>query len=229
MYAASWSGGKDGCLACYRALQEGYPVTHLLNTISATYDRVRFHGVPKDLIGAQAEAMGMKLLQRPTPDDDYTGAFVEALRSLLPEGLEGMVFGDLYTDEHLEWCRGVCAQAGIEAVHPLWGVPSEQVASDLMAAGFEAVVVSGNPDYFTEEQMGAVVSPEFIAWCRTIEGLDVCGERGEYHTVVVDGPLFRRRVQIIDSSPVRVNGHCFLDIRAWEIVGKDEARCSLRK
>jgi len=226
VYAVSWSGGKDGCLACYKAIQSGYGVGSLLNTTSERYGRVRFHGLPKALIHAQAEAMGLPLLQQATSDDDYTGAFVQALRDLLPAGLEGVVFGDLCTDEHREWCRRVCAEVGVEAVHPLWDVPSAEVVGEFMAAGFEAVVVSGHPDYFAEEQMGAAVTPEFVQWCGGIEGLDVCGEKGEYHTVVIDGPLFRHRVQITDSRPVRVNGHCFLDIRQWELVGKGDATCS---
>ena len=227
MYAASWSGGKDGCLACHRAAQEGYRVEYLLNTISATHERVRFHGIPKDLVAAQAEALGVGLVQQPTTDDDYEGGFREALRSLLPKGLEGVVFGDIYTDEHLEWCRRMCADVGVEAVHPIWGMRSEDVVAEFMAEGFEAVVVSGHPDYFTEAQMGARVTPEFIEWCRSVEGLDVCGEKGEYHTVVIDGPTFRRRIEITDSRPVRVNGHCFLDIRSWTIADKCEATCAL--
>ncbi len=227
MYAASWSGGKDSCLAYHRAVREGYRVEYLLNTISETHGRVRFHGLPKGLVAAQAEAMSLGLVQQPTPDDDYESAFKAALRSLVPQGLEGVIFGDLYTDEHLAWCRRVCAEAGVEAVHPIWGMRSEDAVAEFMAAGFEAVVVSGHPDYFTEAHMGARVTPEFIEWCRSVEGLDVCGEKGEYHTVVTDGPAFRRRVEITDSQPVRVNGHCFLDIRAWEIVSKGEPTCSL--
>jgi uncharacterized protein (TIGR00290 family) len=220
MYAASWSGGKDSCLAYYRALQRGYQVECLLNTISETSDRVRFHGVPKAFIAAQAEALGVELLQPPTPDDDYEGAFKAALRSLLPRGLEGVVFGDIYVDEHREWCCRVCSEVGVEAIHPLWAMRSEDVVDQLIADGFEALVVSGHPDYLTEAQMGAQVTPEFIAWCASVEGLDVCGEKGEYHTVVVDGPVFQRRIAITDSRPVRVDGHCFLDIRSWTLTSR---------
>ena len=220
MYAASWSGGKDGCLACYRAIQQGYPVQILLNTISERYQRVRFHGTPARLLHAQAEAMGLALLQWPTPDDTYEEAFQAALRELLSRGVTGVVFGDIYPEENRDWCRRMCANVGLEAVHPIFGMESQAVMDEFLSAGFEAVVVSGRPDYFSAAQMGQRLGPEFLAWCAAQAGLDVCGEKGEYHTVVVDGPLFKQRLALTEAEPCQVNGHWFLDIRQWELRAK---------
>lgn len=220
MYVASWSGGKDACLSCYKAIQQGYDVASLVNFISATYQRVRFHGTPKDLLTTQAEAIGLPLVQRETADDNYEEIFKQTLRELVPEGLEGMVFGDIHLEDCLQWCRRVCAEVGIEAVHPIFGMTSEEVMAEFLAAGFKAVIVSGRPEYFSAEQMGMTLGPEFLQWCATQPGLDVCGENGEYHTVVVDGPIFGKRLELTEAEPANINGHWFLDIRKWALADK---------
>ncbi len=220
MFAASWSGGKDGCLALYKALQAGYDVKVLANFYSERYERVRFHGTPVALVRDQIEAMGLEPFQWPTPDETYEEAFLAGLRELVGKGVTGMVFGDIYPELHRAWGRKMCAQAGIEAVHPIFGLDTQQVMAEFLAAGFEAVVISGRPDVLSGEQMGARLGPEFLAWCARQEGLDVCGENGEYHTVVVDGPLFRQRIELTEAEPRQVNGHWFLDIRKWELRDK---------
>lgn len=221
MYAASWSGGKDGCLATHRAVQQGLPVRVLLNTIADTYQRVRFHGTPKDFVHAQAEAMGLQLLQWPTPDDTYEKSYRAALRELKSRGVEGMVFGDIFPEANRDWGVRMCQAVGLDAVHPIYGMDTRQVMAEFLGAGFKAVIVSGRPDLFSGEQMGMPLGPEFLAWAAAQPGLDVCGENGEYHTVVVDGPLFRQRLEITEGEPVQVNGHWFLDVRGWELRGKD--------
>jgi diphthine-ammonia ligase len=217
MYAASWSGGKDGCLATYRAVQQGLPVRFLLNTFSDTSQRVRFHGTPRDFIHAQADALGLELLQWSTPDESYEASYLAALRELSGRGVTGVVFGDIFPAANRDWGVRVCEAVGLEACHPLYGLNTQAVMAEFLGAGFEAVIVSGRPDLFTREQMGMTLGPEFLQWAAAQSGLDVCGEDGEYHTVVVNGPLFRRRVAITDGGPVQVNGHWFLDVRAWEL------------
>lgn len=220
MYAASWSGGKDGCLACWEAIGQGYEVRILLNTISQRYQRVRFHGLPAGLLKAQAEAIGLELLQWPTPDDTYEEAFRDALRVLVDRGVQGVVFGDIYPEENRDWCRRMCASVGLEAIHPIFDLPVAEVMARFLGAGFEARVVSGRPDYFNGEQMGAHLGPEFRSWCEAQPGLDICGEKGEFHTVVVDGPLFKQRLELLETEPCQIKGHWFLDIRTWELRNK---------
>ena len=99
-YLASWSGGKDGCFACYEAIRQGYQVTYLVNFIAQEYHRVRFHGTDARLIQLQSEAIGIPLLQKETTWNGYEQEFKEAVRSLVPNGIKGMVFGDIYLQEH---------------------------------------------------------------------------------------------------------------------------------
>lgn len=220
MYAASWSGGKDGCLATFLALQQGVEVGYLLNTISDEYQRVRFHGTPRGFIPAQAEALGLPLLQWPTPDDNYEAAYHEALLELKRRDVEGMVFGDIFPEANRDWGIRMCREAGLNWLHPIYGWDTQAVMAEFLGAGFVAVIVSGRPDYFSAAQMGMPLGPEFLAWASAQPGLDVCGENGEYHTVVVDGPLFRQRLEITQSAPVQVNGHWFLDVQEWKLMDK---------
>ena len=120
-YISSWSGGKDGCFACYKAIEQGYDVSHLVNFISDEYKRVRFHGTEAKLIQLQSKALEIPLLQRETGAKSYEQDFKKAVKILIPEGVEGMIFGDIYLDEHKEWVERVCNDLGIEAIEPLWG------------------------------------------------------------------------------------------------------------
>jgi uncharacterized protein (TIGR00290 family) len=217
MYAVSWSGGKDGCLAAYKAIQQGLPVRYLLNTIADTYQRVRFHGTPKDFIHAQAEALGLELLQWPTPDERYEEAYKAGLCALKEKGVTGVVFGDIFPAANRDWGVRMCDAVGMEAVHPIYDLKTEQALAEFLAAGFEARIVSGWPRHFNAEQMGMPLGDEFLAWAAQHPDLDVCGENGEYHTVVIDGPLFAKRIEITAGEPVQVNGHWFLDVQGWEL------------
>jgi len=226
MYAVSWSGGKDSCLAMHIAQQEGFPMGFLLNTISAQYQRVRFHGVPRELIAAQAEALGLSLLQWPTGDDTYEADFLSALKELKARGAVGVIFGDMFPEGHREWGQRMCAAAGLQAHHPLFGWDTHKALKTFLAAGYKAVIVSGRPDMFRLAQMGTPLTEEFLQWAQQQPGLDVSGENGEYHTIVLDGPLFRQRVEIVEAAPACVQGHYFWDIRRWALQDKAAQKSS---
>jgi uncharacterized protein (TIGR00290 family) len=146
MYLTSWSGGKDSCLVCYKAIQSGLKVSNLVNFISAEYKRVSFHGIEAKLIQMQAEAIVIPLLQKEVHPDDYEPAFKDAVRSLLPTGIKGMVFGDIYLQEHRQWVTRVCQEMGIEAIESLWGIRTEDILDEFINSGFESIVVSAKAD-----------------------------------------------------------------------------------
>ena len=159
---ASWSGGKDSCLACFTAISQGYDVSYLVNFISQEYHRVRFHGTEARLIQLQAQAMAIPLLPRQTAPDGYEEAFKEALRSVIIAGVEGMVFGDIHLQEQKEWTERVCRDLGIEAIEPLWGRDPEDVLVEFIESGFEAMIVSAHADLFEGEWVGQTVDREFL-------------------------------------------------------------------
>ena len=145
----------------------------------------------------------------------YEQTFKKAVSALRRNGVEGMVFGDIYLQEHRDWIERVCGELGITPLQPLWGMAPEYVLSSFIEAGFEAVVISAKADLFNENWLGRRIDHGFLFDLKKLKQgkeLDVCGEQGEYHTLVVDGPLFRKRVQVTYGSRVQRNGYWFLDI-----------------
>ena len=141
-YIVSWSGGKDGCFACYEAMRQGYKVSRLVNFSFKESQRVSFHGTEAKLIQLQSRAIGIPLLQKETTWDGYEREFKEAVRSLIPGGVKGMVFGDIYLQEHKDWVERVCEELGIEAIEPLWGRNPDEVLSGFIDSGFEAMTLN---------------------------------------------------------------------------------------
>ena len=220
---ASWSGGKDSCLAYYKAVNLEYTVSYLLNTISQEYKRVRFHGTKDTLIQAQAQALGIPLLQKETTAENYEQEFKDAIRSVIPEGIEGVVFGDIYPHMRV-WADKICGDLGIQAIEPLCGRNSEEILLDFIDSGFETIVVATQANLLGEEWLGRKIDKLFLNDVKRLKSIDVCGENGEYHTLVIDGPIFKQRINIKKSQKTLRNGYWFLDIRDYQLIKKNKFR-----
>ena len=218
MYLASWSGGKDSTLAVARAKEAGIEVTGIANFISDDYKRVRFHGTEAHLIGLQAELAGVRLYQRETRAAGYEDDFKAAIRERVAEGFTGMVFGDIYLDEHRAWVERVCAEVGIEPLEPLWGESTLKLITEFVDRGFTAVIVSGMQEHIGREWIGKTVNGDFIEYMKGKPQADVCGEKGEYHTFVTGGPLFNGSIEITESEVIERSGFWLLDIKSYEVV-----------
>jgi diphthine-ammonia ligase len=208
-YIASWSGGKDSCFACYKAILSGYDISYLVNFISKEYKRVSFHGTEAKLIQLQSEAIRIPLLQKETTWNGYENEFKEAVKSLIPNGVQGMIFGDIYLQEHKDWVERVCRELGIEAVEPLWKKVPEEIMLEFIDAGFEAIIISAKADLFGKEWIGQKVDRDFLRYLKD-NNIDACGENGEYHTFVTDGPMFRKKIKITMNIPIMRDGYWFL-------------------
>lgn len=215
-YISSWSGGKDSCFACYEAMRQGYKVSRLVNFIFRESQRVSFHGTEAKLIQLQSRAIGIRLLQKETTWDGYEQEFKEAVRSLIPSGVKGMIFGNIYLQDHKDWVERVCGELGIEAVEPLWGKNPEEILSSFIDAGFEAVIVSAQSKLIDRDWIGHLVDRDFITYLKD-RNIDVCGENGEYHTLVINGPIFKRRLQLIESKTVARDNHWLLDTVKYQL------------
>lgn len=222
---ASWSGGKDSCLALYKAALNGFKVSYLLNFISKDR-RCMSHGLNSELIAAQSQAVGIPIIQRETTWDAYEGIFKATLIELKRMGIEGAVFGDIHVKDHLDWVNRVCNEAGIIPLEPLWGMDPERVLRDFIDAGFKAIVVNVKADLFGEEWLGREVDLNFLndlEKLRKERDFDLCGEYGEYHTFVIDGPIFKKRIKILESKRVRMEGYWrywLLDILRFRVEEK---------
>jgi diphthine-ammonia ligase len=215
-YIASWSGGKDSCLALYEAIDKGYKISHLVNFISKESHRVSFHGTEAKIIQLQSQAIGIPLLQKETTRTGYENEFKEAVQSLIPNGVKGMVFGDLYIEEHKDWVERVCGDLGIGAVEPLWGKSPKEVLSKFIDTGFEAVIVGAQSKLIEKNWIGHVVDRNFMEYLRD-RNIDLCGENGEYHTLVVNGPVFKRPIQLIETRTIVRDNYWFLDTVKYQL------------
>lgn len=212
---ATWSGGKDSCLAAHQALLAGYDLRYIANTVARDTGRVRFHGILGDVIRLQSEAIARPLLQQETDPDRYEREFKNNLRRGLGDGVTSVVFGDIHLQHCFEWASRVCNELGVELVEPLFGREPRRVLADFIDEGFEAIVVSTQAEILGEEWVGRTIDHSFLADITALTDVDPCGENGEYHTLVVDGPLFSRRLEIAEAGRVLRGGYWFLDIRRY--------------
>ena len=213
---ASWSGGKESCLACHKAISDGYEVSHLINMISED-GRSRSHGLDAALIAAQSQAIDIPVIQRRTTWDTYEQEFKTAIYELKRAGVGGAVFGDICVQEHKDWVDRVCKELDIKQIMPLWGRDTKDIFTEFIDAGFKAIVVRARADLLGEEWLGREIDRRFMNDLLKLGKVDLCGELGEYHTFVTDGPLFKRRVRILQSDKVMKDGYWSLDISKWVI------------
>ncbi len=216
----SWSGGKDSCFACYQATASGLEVRYLLNMITEDGRRSWTHGLSAELLQMQSQAIGIPLVQRRTTMADYETEFKEALLALKQEGITGGVFGDIDLEEHRQWTERVCREVDIMPYLPLWGQRQEKTLRDFIASGFEAIMVTAKADLFGEEWLGRRLDLDFLKQLdKLMETKEItpCGEAGEYHTFVIDGPLFNQRIEIVKANKVLREGYRFLEITDIEL------------
>ena len=215
-YAASWSGGKDSCLACWKAMSRGLKVSYLLNFVNKDSTRAMSHGLDAGILSLQAQAMQLPIIQQRVTWETYEAGFKAALGELKLKGVTGLITGDIYLQPHKDWIDRVCGEAGMEAVLPLWGMDTAQLLTDFIDDGFKATVVSVKTEILGKEWLGRQVDGKLAAELRQLN-VDPCGEAGEFHTFVYDGPLFRKPIKIINSSSVLRDEHWFLDIAEYSL------------
>jgi uncharacterized protein (TIGR00290 family) len=216
---SSWSGGKDSCLACYRAMQAGYNIKMLLNFISRESKRGCFHGIEGRLLKFQADLIGIPLVQKEVSPDMqmYESEFKAAVNELRGTDIGSMVFGDIYLLEHESWIERVCSDLNINAVEPLWNNSAENIINEFINSGFKAIIISCKADIMGKEFLGRYIDKKLIDELRKRD-ICPCGEKGEFHTLVVDGPIFSKPIKILEAEPVIKEGfweHWFLDIRKY--------------
>ena len=191
--AVSWSGGKDCCLAMHRARASGLEVRTLLAMFDESGERTRSHAVSRAVMRAQADALGLELVTPSASWADYEQVFIEALTALRARRVTDVVFGDIDLAPHREWEEKVCAAAGLTPHLPMWQEDRRALADEVLSLGYHALVVCTDDRWLDESFCGRVYDRAFIE--SLPEGVDVCGENGEFHTFVVDGPPFRWRVR----------------------------------
>ncbi|MCK4463610.1 MAG: diphthine--ammonia ligase [Candidatus Omnitrophica bacterium] len=213
----SWSGGKETSLAFYKAMQnQDVKVAYLLNMISEDGKHSRSHGVNSNLLKIQAEAIGIPIVQRKTSWGRYEEEFKKAVLELRKERIDTGIFGDIDIEEHRDWIERVCKNIGIRPILPLWKREREKLLKEFIQVGFKAIVVTTQVNFLGKVWLAHQINERFIEDLKTLGNIDLCGEKGEYHTFVYDGPIFKKPVKFVVGKKILKNKHWFLELNLKE-------------
>jgi diphthine-ammonia ligase len=208
--AISWSGGKDSCAALMRT-HDAFDVVAMITMFDEDACRSRSHGLRPEVLAAQARRLGLRQVIGTCSWRSYDEAFGSALREIASEGITHVIFGDILFDDHRRWAEGQCRDANLTAVEPLWGRSTVSLFHEWVESGAEAVIVTTRAALLDESWLGRRLTGDLLPDFERL-GVDPCGERGEYHTVVTASPLFKRPLPLRAAGSVR-RGDCWaLDV-----------------
>ncbi|RKQ51030.1 uncharacterized protein (TIGR00290 family) [Roseivirga pacifica] len=210
-FLCSWSGGKDSYFAFYRAVQQGYKPKVLLNTLNEYGDKSRSHGIPKELLEQQAKAVGLPIEFIETTWETYEERYIAKLKELHEKyAFTHAVFGDIDIESHRAWEEKVANAANVKAVLPLWQGDRKELVEGMITAGIKTMIVSCRKE-LADSLLGEVIDGSLIKKFEEL-GIDACGENGEYHTFVLDGPLNGTTIAVDTGSVKTHNTYAFLDL-----------------
>lgn len=193
----SYSLGKDSTLALYRTLKSEKEVVALIISVDAKNLRSWFHGVDTKLIDAVSKSLNIPVILAKGDGNDYREVFIEAIKEAKKLGAVECVFGDIDIEDHYKWCNDVCIDSGVESHFPLWQQSRRAIVEEFIDSGFKAMVKTVSKQFNVDEKfLNQTLSHQLIDQFEEI-GIDVCGENGEYHTFVYDGPLFSKPINVV--------------------------------
>ena len=204
-FVASYSGGKDSVLAVYRAIKQGMVPLALITTFNMESSLTWFHGIPENVLDDIAESIGIPVWLIKTNGFDYAENFENTLRLAKESGADVCVFGDIDIEDHIKWCTDRCESVGLTPMFPLYGQERGSVVNEFIDSGFTAYFTIIDTTRIKGDYLGKPLSKEIL---REIEaqGADICGEGGEYHTFVSDGPCFKKPVKFVFGERVNIDG-----------------------
>ena len=208
-FASSWSGGKDACLATYRMIQAGNKPQFLLTMMEADGKHSRAHALPRKLLQEQADALGIPLLSQAA--DNYKDSYIKALNALKTKGIKDAVFGDIDLQAHKDWQEEIAEIVGFKMHFPLWEESHEKLVYEFIDAGFITTIIAVQQGVLEQAFLGRKLDRETLAELEE-KGIDICGEGGEFHTFVTDGPIFSKAVNLEPKGMFSQNGYDFLKL-----------------
>lgn len=195
----NWSGGKDSSLALWKIFrQRQYDIRCLLTSVNAAHNRISMHGVRRELLEAQARAIGLPLATIELPEQpgmaEYEAEMMKAVEAMKSAGIRHSVFGDIFLEDLRVYREDKLRTAGIECVFPIWKIDTTALMRQFLDAGFKAIIVCVNEKYLDKSFCGRLIDESF---CNDLPpGVDICGENGEFHSYVFDGPIFNHPVAV---------------------------------
>ena len=211
----SWSGGKDSCLALYELQQSReHEVAALLTTITRDYDRISMHGVRRVLLERQAKALGLPLcdvlITKDATNKEYEEKLLDALSVYREQGIDSVVFGDLFLEEIKTYRDKFLAQHGMRGIYPVWLRNTNEFIREFIELGFKAMITCVDGEAMDSSFAGMMIDKDFLP--KLPSHVDPCGENGEFHTFVFDGPNFREPVQFSVGERVKRDRFWFCDL-----------------
>jgi uncharacterized protein (TIGR00290 family) len=211
----SWSGGKDSAWALHLLRQDStVQVVGLLTTINEHFGRVAMHGFREELLDRQGEAAGLPLWKVPLPwpcsNEVYEARMAETCGRAVREGVDAMAFGDLYLEDIRAYRLAKLAGTGLEPMFPCWGLPTAELAREMIAAGVRAHLVCVDPRRLDRSFAGRVLDEPLLA--ELPADVDPCGEGGEFHTFVSAGPIFSGSIKVSPGEVVERDGFVYADL-----------------
>ena len=208
--AISWSGGKDSCAALHR-VHDRLDVVSMITMFDEQAVRSRSHGLRRELVAAQAQRLGLTQFIGRCTWETYSDVFQRVMHDVADSGVTHVVFGDIMFDEHRQWAERMCARAGLVAIEPLWGESTDVLFDEWIASGAEAMIVTARAQCLDASWLGRRLAADMAADFTRL-GVDKCGERGEYHTVVTNTPLFSQPLSLRSGDIVQHSGCWALDV-----------------
>jgi uncharacterized protein (TIGR00290 family) len=212
----SWSGGKDSAMALSEALKSGnYEVVALLTTVTRDYDRISMHGVRRALLKQQAESLGLKLeevfITKDASNAEYESSMGKVLSKYKELGVSSVVFGDIFLEDLRKYREEKLSQLNMHAIFPIWKVETNELARRFMGAGFKAVTTCVDTNVLGKEFVGREINEDFLS--ELPGGVNPCGENGEFHSFVYDGPVFKKPIAFsLGEKVLRENRFYYCDL-----------------
>jgi uncharacterized protein (TIGR00290 family) len=212
--ALSWSGGKDSALTLWTLRSLGAEPQALITTVTDEYDRISMHGVRRELLTRQADALGIQLVEIRIPpacvNEVYEARMAQAFASPPLSGVEAVAFGDLFLEDVRAYRETRLTAAGKRGLFPLWGRDTAALAHEFVAAGFRAIIACVDPRALDASFAGRTYDEQLLADLPA--GVDPCGENGEFHTFVHTGPIFTEPISCEIGEVVERGGFVFCDL-----------------
>lgn len=210
-FVMSYSCGKDSTLALHRMIEQGHEPIALITMVNEEINRSFFHGADYKMLQAYSEALGIPLLLTSAKGENYHLAMEDSLRKALQMGAEAACFGDIDIEENRKWAEERCLHAGLEAVFPLWQRNREENVYELIELGYKCLIKSMNAALLPKSLLGKYIDFSVIEEMKAC-GIDICGENGEYHTLVVDGPVFHNPLPFKTGEQMDFGDFSIIDV-----------------
>jgi uncharacterized protein (TIGR00290 family) len=210
-----WSGGKDSARALYEVLLSGqYEIVALLTTVTRDFDRISMHGVRVALLEQQVKALGLELekvfISAGASDAEYDKRMRQTLLGFKTRGVFSVIFGDIFLEDLRQYREERLAEVGLNAIFPIWYRDTAELTNEFLEMGFKAVTTCVDSRILDDSFVGRVIDAAFLS--SLPPGVDPCGENGEFHSFVFDGPLFDAPIKFKTADKVLRDGFYFCDL-----------------